>query len=129
MPVLGRLSDTLARDSVLGISMFCCAIGFSVLLVATTTLALVVSVLGLSLGISWTGVLNARYMDLFDHEEQGTGFGLVRTVVGVVSSSGSVVTGLLIDHSGWHSAYGLVIVLLIATVCLIVVKRALGLDW
>lgn len=129
MPLLGRLSDSLSRESVLAFSMVCCAAGFSALLVGIEFWNLAVGAVGLSFGISWTGVLNARYMDIFDRQEQGTGFGLVRTVVGIVSSSGSLVTGLLIDYSGWNSAYGLVVVLLLGCVSLIAANKLAGWGW
>lgn len=129
MPLLDRLSDSFSRESVLAFSMMCCAAGFSALLIGIEFWTLAVGAVGLSFGISWTGVLNARYMDIFDPQEQGTGFGLVRTVVGTVSSSGSLVTGLLIDYSGWNSAYGLVVVLLLGCVSLIAANKLAGWGW
>jgi len=68
-------------------------------------------------------------MDIFDQDEQGTGFGVVRTITGVLSSSGSVVTGFLIDTAGWPTAYGLVVALLLASGCLILANRVFGFGW
>jgi predicted MFS family arabinose efflux permease len=127
-PALGQLSDRMGRDGVLAGSMLSGAAGFVVLLTAGGLVALVVGTLLLGLGLSWTGVLNSRFMDHLDAAERGTGFGLVRTIVLLVSSLGSVVTGSLAESAGWVPAYGLVAGLLSLLVAVLVLNRALGIG-
>ncbi|MFC7172766.1 hypothetical protein ACFQL0_04165 [Haloplanus litoreus] len=80
------------------------------------------------LGLSWPGVVNSRFMDHLAADERGTGFGLVRTVVLLVSSLGSGVTGTVAEAVGWFAAYGVVAALLAALVALVVGNRVLGID-
>jgi len=44
-------------------------------------------------------------IDLLSEAERGAGFGLVRTVYGVVGALGSVGTGLVADLLGWGAAF------------------------
>lgn len=111
-PVQGWLSDRVGRDAVLASGFLAGAAGMVVFM---TTRGLVATGLGtvlLGAGISWPGVLNSRFMDLFSDAERGAGFGLVRTGFLLVSSLGSVTTGALADAFGWTVAYGAVAALL-----------------
>jgi len=76
----------------------------------------------LGVGLSWPGVVIARFMDHLERSEHGTEFGLLQTVLLLVSSLGSGVTGALADRAGWLSAYGLSAALLAALVVLLAVK-------
>jgi dipeptide/tripeptide permease len=67
-------------------------------------------------------------MDHLAADERGTGFGLVRTVVLLVSSLGSGVTGTLAGQVGWLVAYGLVGILLAVLVSALAANRVLGVD-
>ncbi|MEF8856768.1 MAG: MFS transporter, partial [Haloplanus sp.] len=67
-------------------------------------------------------------MDYLGADERGTGFGLVRTIVLLVSSLGSGVTGTLAGRVGWVAAYGLVAALLALLAAALVVNRVTGID-
>ncbi len=127
-PALGRLSDSVGRDPVIAGSMVIAVAGFAVFLTAGGLVALVGGTVLLGSGLSWAGALNSRFMDHLGTGERGTGFGLVRTIVLLVSSLGSVVTGTLADVAGWLPAFGLVAALLAAVVVLLAANRALGLG-
>jgi predicted MFS family arabinose efflux permease len=125
-PALGRVSDTIGRDVVLGGAFLAGAAGYATFLLGTGPLVHGGGVILVGLGLSWPGVMNSRFMDNLAPDERGTGFGLVRTVVLLVSSLGSGVTGLLVDVAGWETAYGFVAGLLGTLVVLLVLNRALG---
>jgi len=128
-PALGWLSDTTGRDPALVASFLTGVVGYLAFLLGdggVPTVAVGTALVGV--GISWPGVLNSRFMDHLGADERGTGFGLVRTAVLLVSSLGSAVTGTLAGRVGWLAAYGLVVALLVALVALLVGNRALGAD-
>ena len=128
-PSLGWVSDALGRDRTLGAAFLAGGAGYACFLFGDGGAAVVVAGTGLlGLGLSWPGVLNSRFMDYLAADERGTGFGLVRTVVLLVSSLGSGVTGALAGRLGWVAAYGLVAGLLAVLVGALSVNRALGID-
>jgi YNFM family putative membrane transporter len=128
-PSLGWVSDRLGRDRTLGISFAAGVGGYACFLFGGGGPAVVVAGTALvGLGLSWPGVLNSRFMDYLAADERGTGFGLVRTVVLLVSSLGSGVTGTLAGQVGWVAAYGLVATLLAVLAALLVVNRVLSID-
>ena len=125
-PLLGWLSDHLGRDRILAVAFLAGAAGIAIFLVTQRLPATVLGTVLLGAGISWPGVMNSRFMDLFVDAERGAGFGLVRTVFLLVSSLGSVLTGGLADAFGWPIAYGAVAALLVGGVALVAGNRALG---
>lgn len=127
-PVVGRLSDRVSRDTVLTGCFLVTVVGLGTVLSAGTVVAVALGVGVLGVGMSWFGVLQARFMDLFDDAERGGGFGLVRTVFIFLGSFGSVVTGTLADVSGWPAAYGTVVVLLAVAAAALVGNRVLRLG-
>lgn len=127
-PVVGRLSDRVSRDTVLTGCFLVTVVGLGTVLSAGTVVAVALGVGVLGVGMSWFGVLQARFMDLFDDAERGGGFGLVRTVFIFLGSFGSVVTGTLADVYGWPAAYGTVVVLLAVAAAALVGNRVLRLG-
>lgn len=127
-PSLGWVSDRLGRDRTLGISFAAGVGGYACFLFGGGGPAVVAGTALVGLGLSWPGVLNSRFMDYLAADERGTGFGLVRTVVLLVSSLGSGVTGTLAGRAGWVAAYGLVATLLAILAVLLVVNQVLGID-
>ena len=127
-PALGWASDATGRDATFGASLLAGIAGYVLFLFAEGTVAVVCGTLLVGVGLSWPGVLNSRFMDVLAEDERGTGFGLVRTVVLLVSSLGSGVTGTIADRAGWLPAYGLVAGLMGLLVVLLVGNRLLGVD-
>lgn len=128
LPVVGRLSDRLSRDTVLAGTLLTAASGLVVVVVVPGLLGLVAGVLAVGVGVSWGGVVQSRFMDRFDPDEQGTGFGLVRTVYMLVGATGSAVTGTLAGLGGWPLAFGAVAGLLGLGAAAIATNRALDLG-
>lgn len=126
-PAAGKLSDAVSRDGALATSALLAA-GFVVLLVGGGLAAVAGGALLLGLGVSWPGVLQARFMDVLPGESRNAGFGLVRTVYMFVSAAGSAVTGVLADVAGWRTAYGLVVALLCLVVVALAANRGLGTE-
>jgi len=128
-PGLGWLSDSTGRDPALIVSFLAGTGGYACFLFGDGGPVAVVVGAGLvGLGLSWPGALNSRFMDHLAAEERGTGFGLVRTVVLLVSSLGSGVTGTVAEASGWFTAYALVAALLAVLVALLVGVHTVGID-
>jgi predicted MFS family arabinose efflux permease len=128
-PAQGWLSDRVGRDAVLAGAFLAGAAGLLVFMTAQGPIATATGTALLGAGISWPGVLNSRFMDLFSDAERGAWFGLVRTGFLLVSSLGSVTTGALADAFGWAVAYGTVAALLVLAVALIAANRLLGTEW
>lgn len=128
MPLTGRLSDIVGRDLAIAVSLSLATAGLALLLFGRGTLPAIAAVVVLGTGISWGGTVHSRFMDHLADAERGTGFGLVRTVTGLVGSTGSVVVGALADLSGWTAAWGVVITLLVLAVLLLGSNRVLRLG-
>jgi predicted MFS family arabinose efflux permease len=127
-PALGWASDVVGRDSTLAASFLAGALGYLLFLFVDGTAALLGGTALLGAGLSWPGVVNSRFMDHLAADERGTGFGFLRTLLLLVSSLGSGVTGTLAGRVNWLAAYGFVAGLLALLVALIVATRALGID-
>lgn len=128
LPIVGRLSDRFGRDGVLALVALSFAVGMGVLLTGATPVRLALGVFGLGLGTSWAGALHSRFMDNFPTDQQGSGFGLVRTLYMLFAASGSVVTGVLAEVGGWVMAYGLLSGLLTVVALLLIVNFVFDLE-
>lgn len=117
-PVVGRLSDTFSRDIVIAAVMVITANGFALVLLASRAAPRLFAFGLLGVGISWFGVINARFMDALGDDERNFGFGLIRTVALLLGAAGSVITGTVADIAGWWAAFGLVVGLLL-TACVL----------
>jgi MFS family permease len=127
LPVAGRLADHASRDAVLAGVLAAAATGFAAVVFGGGPL-LFGSVVVLGVGLSWGGVLQARFMANFAEAERGTGFGLVRTTFILLGAVGNAVTGVLADIAGWTAAYGVVVALLVLAVGAMAVNEVLDLG-
>jgi predicted MFS family arabinose efflux permease len=127
-PALGWASEAIGRDAVLATSLLAGTAGYLFFLFWGGNVAIAVGTILVGIGLSWTGVVNSRFMDHLAADERGTGFGLVRTVVLLGSSLGSGVTGALADLAGWVTAYGFIVGLLVLTVVLVAFNWASGIN-
>lgn len=128
LPVVGRLSDALGRDTALAGSLLFSGLGLAIFLFVVPEISVFVGTAVLGFGLSWGGVLQARIMEGFDQSDRGAGFGLVRTGYILPGSVGSAVTGAIADSAGWVPAYGLIVVLLIAAAGLLVMNQAFDFE-
>ncbi|MDY6819546.1 MAG: MFS transporter [Halobacteriales archaeon] len=128
-PITGRLGDRFSRDGALGITTVSMATGISLTLLTEQVVLAYLGIALLGIGMSWGGVIAARIMDNLAVDDRTVGYGLVRSIYILIGSSGSVVTGVLADTSGWPAAYGLLVVLLGLAFGSILVNRAFKLGF
>ncbi|AHG02991.1 lactate dehydrogenase [Halobacterium sp. DL1] len=127
LPLVGRASDRFGRDRTIRACYVLGTAGLALFLVGDTVVH-VVAVPLLSLGFSWPPAIQARFMDALRDDEQGVGFGLVRTVYMLLAALGSVVTGALATFFSWQVAYGVLAVIFAALAVLLTLNRVLGWD-
>jgi len=126
LPAVGRVSDRFGRDRTVRGCFVVGAAGLALLLVGDATGRLVGIPL-LAIGFSWPPAIDARFMDALHDDEQGVGFGLVRTVYMLLAALGSVVTGALATVFGWRVAYGVLVVIFAGLAVLLTLNRVL--EW
>lgn len=124
MPVAGYVADQIGTDRGL-VGVFFFAISGFMLVLVDSWPALLLGVVVLGIGLTWHGVLQARFMELFKPGEKGTGFGLSRTVYVLLGSVGNVTTGMLAENLSWVAAYGLVITLLVCALGSVIIHRSI----
>jgi predicted MFS family arabinose efflux permease len=125
-PALGRASDRFGRDVTTAASMLVGVAGFVLVLSRPTPPAILVGTALLGVGLSYPGVVNSRFMDNLAESERGAGLGLVRSIVLLGSSLGSVVTGTLADRYGWTAAVGLLVALFVLVAVALLLNRVFG---
>ncbi|AGB17115.1 arabinose efflux permease family protein [Halovivax ruber XH-70] len=125
-PLVGTASDRYGRDETTAISLAIAALGFVALVAVPGWLATGFAVVTLGVGLSWSAAFLPRFFDVFTPEEEGAGFGFVRTVYGMLGALGSVGTGLLADAFGWGVAFGVLTALLVTVCAALLGNRAVG---
>lgn len=127
-PVMGSLSDRLNRDVAVMTSMGLGVLAYATLVVGTGLPAFVVGVSLAGVAMSWGAPLQSRFIDNLGAEEQGAGFGLVRTVYMLLGATGSVAVGALSDVAGWGVAFGLLAAVMAGGVVTLASNRLLDLG-
>ncbi len=104
-PLMGWLSDEIGRDTAMGVCMVAGVAGYA-LFVLGPDLASVAAATGLvGIAMSWGATMLPKFLDHMSVEEEGMGFGLVRTTYMMFGSSGSVGVGIIADVAGWPAAF------------------------
>lgn len=127
-PGLGMASDRFSRESVVFTAWTFGVIGYATLILAGDIVGVVAGVFCVGIAMGWGAPLQSRFMDVLAEDEQGMGFGLVRTTYMTMGASGSVVVGAVSDSSGWPIAFGILCVLLTLGLIAIGANRLLALD-
>lgn len=120
---IGSISDRFGRDFALAGCMLASAAGLVLLVVGPGTIAVAIGILLIGLGASYFPALDPRFLDNLSEAEQGTGFGLVRTIYVVTGATGSVGVGLFADSLSWAGAFLFLAALSVLAFC------ALGANW
>lgn len=128
-PGLGRLSDGYGRDLAIGVSIVTSALGLALFVVAPGMIGIGAAVVLVGIGLGMGVTVEPRFVDELSEQEQGVGFGLVRTVYLVVSSLGSVVVGFLADAFGWGPAFLILVGLLSVVLCALIINAVLDLGY
>jgi len=126
---VGAASDRYGREVSTAGCMVLAVAGFALLIAVPGFVAVAAAVVLLGTGLGWGGALIPRFMDELSEAEQGAGFGLVRTVYGVVGPLGSVATGFFADAFGWGVSFGVLTALLALVFVALVGNWALGLGY
>jgi len=104
-PGMGWLSDRVGRDAamggcavtgVAGYVLYALGPGFGSILTATVLVGI---------AMSWGAAMLPKFLDHMTPQEEGMGFGLVRTTYMVFGASGSVGVGFLADRFGWEVTF------------------------
>ncbi|MCL9814528.1 MFS transporter [Natranaeroarchaeum aerophilus] len=126
---VGSLADRYGRDRAIALCFGTAILGIALLVGVPGPAGLVAGILLLGLGMGWGAAVFPRFMDNLSADEQGAGFGLVRTVYMIVASTGSVVVGLLADLFGWAVSFGALIGLLGIVLVLVVANIVFDLGY
>lgn len=127
--LIGWLSDRYGRDFATAGCMVLAAAGFVLLISVPGWFGLIVALLLVGTGLSYQAALMPRFMDALSARERATGFGLVRSVYGVVAGLGPVGTGVVADAFGWGVAFAVLAALVSIVFCALLVNRALSLGY
>lgn len=119
-PVMGWLSDRIGRDAAMAICMISGILGYALFVVGPGIGSVVVATAFVGIAMSWGATQLPKFLDHMSPDEEGMGFGLVRTTYMVFGASGSVGVGLLADLFDWGAAFlalsGILSVILLALI-------------
>lgn len=125
---VGVLADRLGRDATTAGCMVTGIAGLGALVLAPGLGTVVAGIVLLALAMGWSAAVFPRFMDLLSADEQGSGFGLIRTTYMIVAASGSVVVGSLADTFGWAVAFGFPTALLGVVCVLLAANWTVGIE-
>ncbi|GAB3666883.1 MFS transporter [Halopiger thermotolerans] len=126
---VGAISDRFGRDVATAGCMVLAAAGFGLLIAVPGVVAVAVATILLGIGLGWGAALLPRFIDVLSSVERGVGFGLIRTVYGIVGATGSAGTGLVADLVGWGVAFAVLAGLLALVVVALALNWALSLGY
>jgi len=126
-PLTGLVSDKIGRDGAAAGAMGLGVVGYG-LLVVGPRVAVVPAIVCVAAAMTWGAPVQSRFFDVFEADERGAAFGLVRTAYMVLGATGSVAVGTLSDVAGWGAAYGLLVGVTGLAFALLVGNRVLGLG-
>lgn len=126
---VGSVADRYGRDRAIALCFATAMVGLVFFVAVPGPVGLVAGTVLLGLGMGWGAAVFPRFVDNLSADEQGAGFGLIRTVYMIVASSGSVVVGLLADLFGWAVSFGALVGLLGGVLALVTINSALDLGY
>ncbi len=126
---VGAVSDRYGREIATAGCMLLASVGFVLFIAVPGFLAITAAVILVGTGLGWAAALLPRFIDELSEAERGAGFGLVRSVYGVIGSVGSVATGLFADLFGWAVAFGVLAALLALVVLALALNHVLSLGY
>lgn len=104
-PTVGSLSDRFGREPIAAVTMLAGVAGYGLFVFGHRIWGVAAAVVCIGIAMSWGAALMPKFMDQLSAEEQGMGFGLVRTTYMVIGSSGSVAIGAIADWHSWSAAF------------------------
>ena len=118
---VGIVSDRYDRDLTIAGCGLIGGIGCSIIALQPSVHLVAVAIIFMAIGTSLFSALDPRFLDLFSDGERSAGFGLVRTVYGVLGALGSFWVGFLSDTAGWGiTVFAMAGCLILITLCLMI---------
>jgi len=116
-PGMGWLSDHIGRDTAMAVCALAGIAGYALYVLGPGIASVVLATTFVGIAMSWTATMLPKFLDFMSAEEEGMGFGLVRTTYMVFGATGSVGVGTLADLFGWAVAFlalaGILVVVLL----------------
>jgi MFS family permease len=119
-PLMGRLSDRIGRTAVIAPGLLVGAASVALLILAKGFIGL--ALLSLAFGIGFATVTSSTAALVADFTQDGrfgASMGVLRTVMDVGQSIGPVLTGFIIAHLGYASAFGVLAGILVLATALL----------
>jgi YNFM family putative membrane transporter len=104
-PGMGWLSDRIGRDAAMAVCALTGVAGYTLYVVGPGVGSVVLATALVGIAMSWGATMLPKFLDYMSDDEEGMGFGLVRTTYMVFGASGSVGVGVLADLFGWAVAF------------------------
>lgn len=104
-PGMGWLSDRIGRDSATALCALTGVAGYVLYVFGPGDASVAAATVLIGIAMSWGAAMLPKFLDHMTAEEEGLGFGLVRTAYMVLGASGSVGVGLLADHFTWTGSF------------------------
>lgn len=104
-PGMGWLSDRIGRDSAMAGCMGTGVAGYALYVLGPGIGSIALATVLIGIAMSWGATMLPKFLDHMHREEEGMGFGLVRTTYMIFGASGSVGVGILADLFGWATAF------------------------
>jgi len=104
-PGIGWLSDRIGRERAMGLCMASGIVGYTLYVAGPGLGTVAAATVLVGVAMSWGSAMLPKVLDHMSAQEEGLGFGLVRTTYMVVGASGSVGVGALADLFGWATAF------------------------
>jgi predicted MFS family arabinose efflux permease len=123
-PGMGWLSDRIGRDAAMVVCSLAGVAGYALYVLGPGLASIAAATALIGVAMSWGATMLPKFLDNMEPEEEGLGFGLVRTTYMVFGASGSVGVGLLADHFGWDVAF-LALSAILASIVVALVGAAL----
>jgi len=116
-PLMGRLSDRIGRTAVIAPGLLVGAASVALLILAKSFIGL--ALLSLAFGVGFATVTSSTAALVADFTQDGrfgASMGVLRTVMDVGQSIGPVLTGFIITHLGYASAFGVLAGILVLAI-------------
>lgn len=104
-PLMGWLSDRIGRDAAMSLCALAGVAGYGLFVVGPGLASVAVATVLVGTAMSWGATMLPKFLDYMSPDEEGMGFGLVRTTYMVLGASGSVGVGILADVFDWGTAF------------------------
>lgn len=119
-PSAGHLSDRFGRIRICLTSLSIAILGLGVLILASESLVIVLSIVFTSMGLKGSGpVLGTFLLDSFSTEDLGAEIGAVRGLYTSIGGLGPVIVGVIADFSGYTEAFSVLFLVLVISALLL----------